>query len=118
MTSPLIPPSIMTCETCTPFGPYSLANPLATALKPNFADANAKKGERALREAVAPVNTIVPDPHAPNLAAASYKTTQTTNTPSLFKKGSCHFSGFTSESVSRIITDEGQFLGHIIDLHK
>ena len=71
MTSPLIPPSIMTCETCTPFGPYSLANPLATALKPNFADANAKKGGRALREAVAPVNTIVPDPRALNLAAAS-----------------------------------------------
>ena len=71
MTSPVIPPSIITCDTCTPLGPYSLANPLATARKPNFADANAKKGERALSEAVAPVNTIVPVLCALNLAAAS-----------------------------------------------
>lgn len=50
-----ITPSTMTCATCTPLGPNSLAKDCERALRPNFALAKAPKRAEPRTLAVAPV---------------------------------------------------------------
>lgn len=53
-------PSMIKCETWTPFGPHSCAKLCPSARRPNLDDAKAAKLALPLIEAVAPVSRILP----------------------------------------------------------
>jgi hypothetical protein len=55
-------PSMMTCETCIPFGPNSLAIDCASALKPNLPTASAENLALPRSDAEAPVSRMVRRP--------------------------------------------------------